>query len=109
MESITTSLLIKELILQREGGQWAQNHEFYYELNHSEAESLTDRMVEWVEWPIKDWVMVLVSSPITSWQIEGEKVESDILFSWAPKSLWMVTAAMKLEDTFSLEGKLWQT
>ena len=53
MESIKTLLLIKELILQR-GGQRAQNHEFYYELNHSEAESGTDRMVERVEWPIKD-------------------------------------------------------
>ena len=50
--------------------------------------------------------MVLASSPITAWQIEGEKVESDILFSWAPKSLWIVTAATKLEDTYSLEGKL---
>ena len=54
MESITTLLLIKELILQREGGQRAWNHEFYYELNNSEAESLTDRMVGRVEWPIKD-------------------------------------------------------
>ena len=43
MESITTLLLIKEFILQR-GGQLAQNHEFYYELNHSEAESGTDRV-----------------------------------------------------------------
>ena len=50
-------------------------------------------------------------NPITSWQIDEEKVETvtdKILFSWAPKSLWMVTAAMKLKDTCSLEGKLWQ-
>ena len=54
MESITTLLLIKELILQREGGQRAQNNEFYYELNNSEAESLTGRTVGRVEWPTKD-------------------------------------------------------
>ena len=48
-------------------------------------------------------------SPITSWQIDGEKVETVTdLFSWAPKSLWMVTAAMTLKDTSSLEEKLWQ-
>ena len=39
---------------------------------------------------------IMVSDPITSWQIEGEKVEAvTIFFSWAPKSLWMVTVAMK--------------
>ena len=44
---------------------------------------------------------------ITSWQIEGEKMETvtDFIF-WAPKSLQMVIAAMKLKDTCSLEGKL---
>ena len=49
----------------------------------------------------------LASGPITSWQIDGETVEilSDFIF-WAPKSLQMVTAAMKLKDTYSLEGKL---
>ena len=50
---------------------------------------------------------VMTSCPITLWQIDGEKMEQlQILFSWAPKSLQMVTAAMKLKDT--LEGKLWQ-
>ena len=50
---------------------------------------------------------IMASGPITSWQIEGEKVEAvTIFFSWAPKSLQMVTAAMKLKDTYSLEGKL---
>ena len=49
---------------------------------------------------------IMASSPITSWQIEGDKVEKQILFSWAPKSLWMVTAAMKLKDACSLEEKL---
>ena len=47
-------------------------------------------------------------SPVTSWQIDEEKVETvtdKILFSWAPKSLWMVTAAMKLKDACSLEEK----
>ena len=47
------------------------------------------------------------SGPITSWQIDEETVEtvSDLIF-WAPKSLLMVTAAMKLKDAYSLEGKL---
>ena len=44
------------------------------------------------------------SGPITSWQIDGEIV-SDLIF-WAPELLQMVTAAMKLKDTNSLEGKL---
>ena len=45
---------------------------------------------------------IKASSPITSWQTEGEKVETWwISFSWAPKSLQMVTAAMKLKDTYS--------
>ena len=39
---------------------------------------------------------IMASGPITSWQIEQKKVEAEILFSWAPKSLWMVTAATKL-------------
>ena len=49
----------------------------------------------------------LSSGPITSWEIDGETVEtvSDFIF-WAPKSLQMVTAAMKLKDTYSLEEKL---
>ena len=48
--------------------------------------------------------------PITSWEIDGETVEtvSDFIF-WAPKSLKMLTAAMKLKDTYSLEGKLCPT
>ena len=53
---------------------------------------------------------IMASSPITSWEIDGETVEtvSDIIFG-APKSLQMVIAAMKLKDTYSLEGKLWPT
>ena len=49
----------------------------------------------------------MASSPITSWQIDGETVETcQTLFFWAPKSLQMVTAAMKLKDAYSLEEKL---
>ena len=49
---------------------------------------------------------VMASGPITSWEIDGEMVESVRLFSGAPKSLQMVIAAMKLKDAYSLEGKL---
>ena len=53
---------------------------------------------------------IMASSPITLWQIDGETVETvSELFFWAPKSLKMVTAAMKLKDDYSLEGKLWPT
>ena len=50
---------------------------------------------------------ITASGPITSWQIDGETMEtvSDFIF-WAPKSLQMVTAAMKVKDAYSLEGKL---
>jgi len=53
---------------------------------------------------------IMASSPITSWQIDGETVETvaDFIF-WAPKSLQMVIAAIKLKDAYSLEGKLWPT
>ena len=50
---------------------------------------------------------IMASSPITSWQIDGETAAT--LFFWAPKSLQMVIAAMKLKDAYSLEGKLWPT
>ena len=53
---------------------------------------------------------IMASGPITSWQIDGETVEnSGWLFFWAPKSLQMATAAVKLKDAYSLEGKLWPT
>ena len=53
---------------------------------------------------------IMESGPITSWEIDGETVEtlSDFIFG-APKSLQMVIVAMKLKDTYSLEGKLWPT
>ena len=50
---------------------------------------------------------IMASGPITSWQIDEETVTT--LFFWAPKSQQMVTAAMKLKDACSLEGKLWPT
>ena len=52
-------------------------------------------------------IKIMASGPITSWQIDGETVEtvSDFIFG-APKPLQMVTAAMKIKDAFSLEGKL---
>ena len=53
---------------------------------------------------------IMASGPITSWEIDGETVETVADFIWvAPKSLQMVTAALKLKDAYSLEGKLWPT
>ena len=50
---------------------------------------------------------IMASGPITSWEIDGETVEQcQTLFFWAPKSLQMVTAAMKLKDAYTLEEKL---
>ena len=53
---------------------------------------------------------IMACGPITSWQIDGETMETmtDFILG-APKSLQMVTAAMELKDTYSLEEKLWQT
>ena len=53
---------------------------------------------------------IMASGPITLWQIDGETMETvaDFIF-WAPKSLQMVIATMKLKDAYSLEGKLWPT
>ena len=54
---------------------------------------------------------IMASGPITSWEIDGETVETvtDFIFVGSKKSLQMVTAAMKLKDTYSLEGELWPT
>ena len=50
---------------------------------------------------------IMASGPITSWEIDGKQCKQcQTLFFWAPKSLQMVTAAMKLKDAYSLEGKL---
>ena len=53
---------------------------------------------------------IMASGPITSWEIDGETVETvaDFIF-WASKSPWMLIAAMKLKDVYSLGGKLWPT
>ena len=53
---------------------------------------------------------IMASGPITSWEIDGKQwKQCQTLFFWAPKSLQMVTAAMKWKDAYSLEGKLWPT
>ena len=52
---------------------------------------------------------IMESRPIISWQIDGETIETENFFSWAPKSLQMLTAAMKLKDACSLEERLWAT
>ena len=53
---------------------------------------------------------IMASGPIISWEIDGETVKQwQTLFFWAPKSLQMVIAGMKLKDGYSLEGKLWPT
>ena len=49
---------------------------------------------------------IMASGPFTSWEIDGETVETVRLFFWAPKSLQMATAAMKLKEAYSLEEKL---
>ena len=52
---------------------------------------------------------IMASGPMISWQIDEETMETETLFWGAPKSLQMVTAAMKLKDTCSLEENLWLT
>ena len=51
----------------------------------------------------------MASDPITSWQLDGETMETETLFLGVPKSLQMVTAAMKLKDACPLEENLWPT
>ena len=68
---------------------------------------------EKVGWKLNIWkTKIMASGPITSWQIDGETVElvTDFILGWGvPKSLQMVTAAMKLKDVCSLEEKFWPT
>ena len=53
---------------------------------------------------------IMASGPITSWKIDGKQgKQCQTLSFWAPKSLQMMTAAMKLKDAYSLEGMLWPT
>ena len=55
-------------------------------------------------------IKIMASGPITSWQIDGKQWKQWLtLFFWAPKSLQIVIAAMKLKDAYSLEGELWPT
>ena len=65
---------------------------------------------EWKSWlkTQHSKTKIMASGPITSWEIDGETV-SDFVLLGAPKSLQMLIAAMKLKDTYSLEGKLWPT
>ena len=53
---------------------------------------------------------IMASGPISSWEIDGKQWKQCLtLFFWAPKSLHVVSAAMKLKDAYSLEGTLWPT
>ena len=63
---------------------------------------------EKVDLKLNQKTKIMASGPITSWEIDGETVEtvSDLILGEAPKSLQMVTAVMKLKDTYSLEGSL---
>ena len=79
-----------------------------------ELQSLLINMKEESEkagWKLKiQKTKITTSGPIISWQIDGETMETVTdLFSWSPKSLQMVTAAIKLKDICSLEEKLWPT
>ena len=71
---------------------------------------------EWEEWKLGlklniQKTKIVASSPITSWQIDGETMDTvtDFILGGDPKSLQIVTAAMKSKDTCSLEEKLWPT
>ena len=78
-------------------------------------EEIKSLLMEMEEWELKSWLKtmfkkmkIMASGPKTSWQVDGEKWKQwETLFSWAPKSLWVVNEAMKLRH--SLEGKLLQT
>ena len=79
--------------------------------NKEELKSLLMRVKEQSEKAVSKFniqkAKIMASGPITSWQIDGEMwKQGQILFSWAPKSLQMMTAAMELKDTCSLEEKL---
>ena len=87
-------------------------HEFEQTQGDSERQGNLVHGVAKSQIQLSDWTTakIVASGPITSWQRDGEKLETwQIFFSWAPKSLQMVTAASILEDICSLEGKLWQT
>ena len=81
--------------------------------NEEELKSLLIKVTEESEkvgWKLNiQKTKIMASSPITSWQIDGETMERVRKFGEAPNSLQMVTAAMKLKDACSLEEKLWPT
>ena len=81
--------------------------------NKEELESLLMKVKDESENVILQLIIqrmkIMASGPITSWQIGKQWKQRQILFYWAPKSLWMVTAAMKLKDTCFLEEKLRHT
>ena len=83
-------------------------------MKRQKVKSLLKRMKEKSEkvglkLSIQKTKIMVCGCAISSWQIDGGKVETVAdFFSWAPKSLGMVTADKKLKDTSSLEGKLWQ-
>ena len=82
----------KESLDESERGEW--KYSTFIQIQYSKLNVEKTKMV--------------ASGPITSWQINGETMETVRDFNfWAPKSLRMVTAAMKLKDTCSLEEKLW--
>ena len=82
----------------------------------AESEELKSLLMKWKRRG-KSWLKlniqktkIMASGPITSWKKMGKQwKQCQTLFFWAPKSLQMVTAAMKLKDAYSLEGKLWPT
>ena len=83
-------------------------------MDESKEELKSLLMKEKEEWKVRlklnvQKTKIMASGPITSWQIGGETVKKWETILGAPKSLQMVTAAMKLKDAYSLEGKLWPT
>ena len=88
---------LRELVTDREAWRAAI---------HGVTKSQT-QLSDWTELMVVQKTKIMASGPITSWQIDGETV-SDFIFL-GPKSLQMVSAAMKLKDAYSLEGKLWPT
>ena len=100
--NISVSVGIIETLFIKEGQKMKKNwRAFWWKWKESEKVGLKLNMQK---------TKIMASGPITSWEIDGETVETVADFTfWAPKSLQMVTVAMKLKDTYFLEGKLWPT
>ena len=88
--------------------QYAENTTLVAERKEELKSLLMKERDEWKSWlkTQHSEYKIMASGPITSWQIEGETMETVTDFSWAPKSLQMVTEAMKLKDACSLKEKL---